>query len=62
MPKEEFIFDKPTEKPDFWITLLFVGLKLSDHIDWSWWWVLSPSWIMLIVGLVIGGVKAAFKK
>ena len=22
--------------------LLFIGLKLTGHIDWSWWWVLAP--------------------
>lgn len=22
--------------------LLFVGLKLTGYIDWSWWWVLLP--------------------
>lgn len=27
------------------LTVMFVGLKLTDHIDWSWWWVLSPVWI-----------------
>jgi len=25
--------------------ILFVGLKLCEQIDWSWWWVLSPAWI-----------------
>jgi hypothetical protein len=25
--------------------LLFIGLKLTHTIDWSWWWVLSPIWI-----------------
>lgn len=25
--------------------LLFIGLKLSGHITWSWLWVLSPFWI-----------------
>ena len=31
----------------------FVVLKLVGVIDWSWWWVLSPIWIMLgIAGLV----------
>lgn len=25
--------------------VLFVGLKLTGYIDWSWWWVLSPFWI-----------------
>lgn len=24
------------------LTLLFVGLKLTGYIQWSWWWVLSP--------------------
>jgi hypothetical protein len=27
------------------LTILFVGLKLTDHIDWSWWIVLAPTWI-----------------
>jgi hypothetical protein len=27
------------------LTVLFIGLKLTDHIDWSWWWVLSPMWL-----------------
>lgn len=26
------------------LALLFIGLKLTDHIDWSWWWVLAPIW------------------
>lgn len=25
--------------------ILFVALKLTGHIDWSWWWVLAPFWI-----------------
>ena len=27
------------------LTVLFVGLKLLEKIDWSWLWVLSPLWI-----------------
>jgi hypothetical protein len=27
------------------LTTLFVGLKLTGNIDWSWWWVLSPLWL-----------------
>lgn len=23
------------------LAILFIGLKLSNQIDWSWWWVLS---------------------
>lgn len=50
------------------LTVLFVGLKLGNVIDWSWWWVLSPLWIPLVFGLVIviliviiGFSVAAFK-
>lgn len=24
--------------------LIFLTLKLTDHIDWSWWWVSAPLW------------------
>lgn len=27
------------------LTVLFIGLKLTGHIDWSWWWVLAPLWL-----------------
>jgi hypothetical protein len=32
--------------------LVFLVLKLTDNIDWSWWWVTSPIWIPLV--FVIG--------
>ena len=28
------------------VQITFVILKLCKVIDWSWWWVLSPTWIM----------------
>lgn len=24
--------------------VVFVTLKLTDVIDWSWWWVTAPFW------------------
>lgn len=27
------------------LTILFIGLKLTGHINWGWLWVLSPLWI-----------------
>jgi hypothetical protein len=34
--------------------VVFVVLKLTGHIDWSWWWVLSPWWISFaLAGVVI---------
>ena len=26
------------------LAVLFIGLKLTGYITWSWWWVLSPIW------------------
>lgn len=38
------------------LTLLFVGLKLTGVIKWSWLWVLSPIWISFLLVLVIAAV------
>ena len=35
------------------LTLMFVGLKLADKIDWSWWWVFSPIWITVIIAVLV---------
>ena len=35
------------------LTIAFIVLKLTDCIDWSWWWVLSPIWIPIAIVLVI---------
>lgn len=31
------------------LTILFVGLKLTNYIAWSWLWVLSPLWLPFAV-------------
>lgn len=31
------------------LVAIFVTLKLTHVIDWSWWWVFSPWWIGLAV-------------
>lgn len=35
------------------LTILFIGLKLTGNISWSWWWVLSPIWISLLLVVLI---------
>lgn len=35
------------------LTLIFIVLKLTHVINWSWWWVLSPIWISLLFVLVV---------
>ena len=33
------------------LTVLFVGLKLTNYITWSWIWVLAPLWIPVAIGV-----------
>lgn len=46
------------------LTILFIGLKLTGYIQWSWWLVLSPIWawillltLFLIIVFVIYGKR-----
>ena len=47
--------------------VVFLVLKLTGTIAWSWWWVTSPLWIpmalltiALLVVLVIAGLMILF--
>lgn len=35
------------------LLVLFIGLKLGHVIDWSWWWVMSPLWIPVVLTLLV---------
>ena len=35
------------------LLVVFVVLKLTGLIAWSWWWVLSPIWISLAVTVAV---------
>lgn len=44
-----------------WAAILFVVflvLKLTGNIDWSWWWVTSPLWIAGGIIVVLLGIAA----
>ncbi|MFV0484366.1 MAG: hypothetical protein ACK5MG_09785 [Bacteroidales bacterium] len=45
------------------LTLLFIGLKSTNVIDWSWVWVLSPLWIspMIISFFALIGLFFAWR-
>ena len=38
------------------LTLVFIVLKLTNVIAWSWLWVLSPIWISLIILIIVVAV------
>lgn len=33
--------------------IVFLVLKLTNVITWSWWWVTAPLWIPLGLGIAI---------
>ena len=35
------------------LTIVFIVLKLTGVISWSWVWVLSPLWISFSLGVLI---------
>ena len=37
--------------------IVFLVLKLTGVIDWSWWWVTSPLWIRVILAIMAIIVK-----
>jgi hypothetical protein len=45
--------------------VVFLVLKLTNQINWSWWWVTSPLWIpVILIGVVavaLGIVMVAVK-
>jgi len=45
--------------------VVFVTLKLTGFIDWSWWWVTAPFWggvalalVMIFVIAMIAGIAS----
>ena len=44
------------------LLVLFVGLKLAGVITWSWWWVLSPIWMpLLLIGFILVLICVIYK-
>jgi hypothetical protein len=33
--------------------IVFLILKLTNNIDWSWWWVTCPLWIGLAIVIAV---------
>jgi hypothetical protein len=43
------------------LTIVFIVLKLTGVISWSWWWVLSPVWITALLVVAVLLVVVFFK-
>ncbi len=42
--------------------ILFVLLKLTNHIDWSWWLVTAPFWVVpALMTVFAAGVEVLYR-
>lgn len=44
------------------LTLIFITLKLTGYITWSWVWVLSPIWITFLIVFIVFVFVVYFKR
>lgn len=44
------------------LTIVFIVLKLTNVINWSWLWVLSPVWIeiALVIAIILIGLGVTY--
>lgn len=42
------------------LTIVFITLKLTGYIAWSWIWVLSPIWLVLLLVVAVVGIMGYF--
>lgn len=56
------------ESQNYWNSLtttllvVFVVLKLTNNITWSWWWVMSPLWIPAVLAVLLGVLVVVIKE
>ncbi len=44
------------------LVLVFITLKLTGTINWSWWWVLSPIWVPVAFIVLLAIIYAFIEK
>lgn len=43
------------------VFIVFLVLKLTGYIDWSWWWVTAPLWVGVAIGLTMVAIGVCFQ-
>jgi len=47
------------------LCLILITLKLTNYIDWSWWWVFSPLWAVpsiVILAIILFAILKVIEK
>lgn len=48
--KSTFIINKGVT-PLSLLGIAFIVMKITEYITWSWWWVLAPFWIPVVIAV-----------
>ena len=43
------------------LTIVFIVLRLTNVIDWEWWWVLAPLWVPTVGAILLVIFVAIFE-
>jgi len=43
------------------LQILFIAFKILDIIKWNWFWVLSPTWITILLVVILIAVMIYLK-
>ena len=44
------------------LAILFIALKLTGVIKWSWLWVLSPIWLDVLAAIIVAVIVEIHKR
>ena len=55
---------KTIETAGFWfdysLTMIFILLKLTATIAWSWWWIMAPTLLPFIIAMTAPKIADAY--
>lgn len=58
---EWLVNEKSSNEHGVILFLVFLVLKLTGNIDWSWWWITFPLWLPLLTIFFVGGIGVLIK-
>lgn len=44
------------------LTIVFITLKLTNYITWSWWWIFAPLWGPFAFALIVAALFYIYSK
>jgi hypothetical protein len=53
--------EKSSHEHGAMLFIVFLILKLTGTIDWSWWWVTCPLWLGPVTIFFVGGIGILIK-